>query len=115
MIIVKVVSQHAEEAAFLWLLRDTAVGAPHYKLWELAKLDDRVEAHINGLRVAGKPGWEITQTALVDIGEAGEVFAAGVLAFESGVPERIQQVIEVGTATLEAARGLISALGWLPS
>ena len=37
-----------------------------------------------------------------------------MLAFESGEPERIQQVIEVGTATPEAARGLVSALGWLP-
>ena len=37
-----------------------------------------------------------------------------MLAFESGDTEKIQQVIEVGTATPEAAQGLISALGWLP-
>ena len=108
------VEQHAEEAAFLWLIRDAAVRVPHYLLWELAKLDDRVEAHLDGLRVALEPGWKIARTALIEIGEPGEVFAAGVLAFESGVPERVQHVIEVGTATPEAARGLISALGWLP-
>ena len=81
---------------------------------DLARLDDRVEAHIDGLRVADAPGWEIARTALVEIGEPGEVFAAGVLAFESGSAERIHQVIEAGTATPEASRGLISALGWLP-
>ncbi len=64
--------------------------------------------------MAGVQGWEIAKAALEEIGKPGEVFAAGVLAFESGVPERVQQVIEVGTATPEASRGLISALGWLP-
>jgi len=56
-IIESIVSQHAEEAAFLWLLRDLAVAAPHYSLQDLADLDERVEAHIDGLRVAGDPGW----------------------------------------------------------
>ncbi len=112
-IICEIIERHVEEAAFLSLLRDSAVVAPHYLLWELAKLDDRVEAHIDGLRVAGEPGWEMVKKALVEIGEPGEVFAAGVLALESGDAEKIQQVIEVGSATPEAARGLISALGWL--
>ena len=67
-----------------------------------------------GSGIAANPGWEIVKAALVEIGEPGEVFAAGVLAFESGAAERIQHVTEVGTATPEAARGLISALGWLP-
>jgi hypothetical protein len=35
-IIPSVVMQHAEEAAFLWLLRDAAVSAPHYSLADLA-------------------------------------------------------------------------------
>jgi hypothetical protein len=41
-----IVEQHAGEAAFLWLLRDAAVRAPHYSLKDLARLDDRVEAHM---------------------------------------------------------------------
>jgi hypothetical protein len=59
MIIKHIVEQHAEEAAFLWLLRDAAVGAPHYDLKDLARLDERVEAHLDGLRIAGVEGWEI--------------------------------------------------------
>jgi uncharacterized protein (TIGR02270 family) len=108
-----IVEQHAEEAAFLWLIHDAAVGAPHYLLWELAKLDDRLEAHIDGLRVAGDQGWEIAKGQLVEIGEPGEVFASGVLAFESGDPARIQDVLAVATAQPETVRGLVSALGWL--
>jgi len=51
-VISSIVSQHAEEAAFLWLLRSNATGAAHYSLKDLAKLDGRVEAHLDGLRVA---------------------------------------------------------------
>jgi uncharacterized protein (TIGR02270 family) len=112
-IIAHIVEQHAEEAAFLWLLRDAAVDAPHYALRHLARLDERVEAHIDGLRVAGDPGWEIALAQLAQHREAGEVFAAGVLALESQDQAKIGQVIAVVEAAPEATRGLISALGWL--
>jgi uncharacterized protein (TIGR02270 family) len=112
-IIPDIVEQHAEEAAFLWLLRDAAVDASHYDLNDLARLDERVEAHIDGLRVAGEPGWEITLAQLEQHQEAGEVFAAGVLALESQDPAKIDRVVAVAEAAPEATRGLISALGWL--
>jgi len=38
-VIESIISQYAEEAAFLWLLRDAAVSAPHYSLADLAELD----------------------------------------------------------------------------
>ena len=44
-----VLSQHAENASFLWELRNRAVAAPHYSLADLAKLDLRVEANLDGL------------------------------------------------------------------
>lgn len=54
--IAAIVDQHAEEAAFLALLRDYAVRAPHYDLEELAELDQRIEAHLDGLAIAGQAG-----------------------------------------------------------
>ena len=108
-----VLEQHAEEAAFLWILRDGAVHAPHYLLGDLAKLDHRVEAHLDGLRVAGPHGWTILKESLA-LEEAGEIFAAAVIAFESGDPKRSDLVLDAGTATPELARGLVSAIGWLP-
>ena len=112
-IIPEVLAQHGEEATFLWLLRDAAVVAPHYSLAGLAALDDRVEAHLDGLRVAGEAGWELCAQQLV-WREAGEVFAAAVLARENGQRHKWRDVLAVGTSTAEAARGLVSALGWLP-
>ena len=111
--IVPILTQHAEEAAFLWLLRDRVVSAPHYSLSDLAKLDNRIEAHIDGLRIAGDPGWEICKGAL-STDEVGEVFAASVLAFEDGGETRIQAVIKTGSTAPELSRGLVFALGWLP-
>jgi hypothetical protein len=60
-IVHEVVTQHAEEASFLWLLRHAAVSQPHYSLADLSKLDNRVEAHLDGLRVAGESGWNVVQ------------------------------------------------------
>ena len=82
-IIKSIVTQHAEEAGFLWMRRDIAVAEPHYSLKDfslkdLAKLDGRVEAHLDGLRIAGEPGWEICKEAL-GLEEPGEVFEAGGL------------------------------------
>jgi uncharacterized protein (TIGR02270 family) len=107
-----IIEQHAEEAAFLWLQRDAAVREPHYDLDDLAKLDDRVEAHIDGLRISGEAGWDICKQAL-KLEEPGEVFAASVLAFERRDNKRIDTVIAVGAVSTETWRGLVSALGWL--
>jgi uncharacterized protein (TIGR02270 family) len=112
-IISEIIMQHAEEAAFLWVLRDRGACAPHYSLSDLAKLDDRIEAHIDGLRIAGEAGWEICKEAL-SLEEPGEVFAASVLAFGSGDEGRIETVVNAGTKSPELSRGLISALSWLP-
>jgi len=112
MIIVEIVSQHVEEAAFLWLLRSNAIRQPHYALKDLAKLDDRVEAHVDGLRVAGEPGWDLCKAALGNE-ENGEVFAASVMAFESNIELRIKAVLDAVQKTPELSKGLISALGWM--
>lgn len=108
----EVVEQHAEEASFLWLLRDDAVRAPNYNLQDIADLDERVEAHISGLRVAGDVGWEYCEAGL-EKEEPGEVFAAGVIAFEGTDESRIQKVIEIACSEPELGRALGSALGWL--
>jgi uncharacterized protein (TIGR02270 family) len=111
-VIPAVLSQHAEEAAFHWLLRDAAVGEPHYSLADLAALDDRLDAHLDGLRIAGDAGWEIAKGELA-WEEAGEVFTGGVLAFEGGDPLRVEEMLAVADQSVELVRGAISALGWL--
>jgi uncharacterized protein (TIGR02270 family) len=108
-----IVEQHAEEAAFLWLLRDAATEAPHYKRHHLARLNERVEAHIDGLRVAGEAGWRIAMTELKAHPEPGELFAAGVLALESGERARIDPLVALAAgAEPEVRRGFVGAIAW---
>ncbi len=111
-IIKDIVAEHADEAPFLWFLRDLAVRAPQYDLDDLVELDERLEANLEGLRVGGEAGWEIAAEQLSQE-EAGEVFVAGVLALESRNPARLELVLAVAEAVPETARGFISALGWV--
>ena len=70
-VINEIIEQHAEEAAFLWTMRDRAVHSPSYSLKDLSGLDERVEAHLDGLRVAGQFGWQACEQAL-DKEESGK-------------------------------------------
>lgn len=107
-----VVWQHAEEAAFLWTLRAAAVREPHYLLKDLARLDGRVEAHLDGLRIAGDAGWHACVDNLLAQGP-GDAFALSVAAFGTGNVERMRHALNAGCVTAAARRGLVSALAWL--
>lgn len=107
-----IIFQHADEAAFIWQLRDQSLDAPHITLNDLTRHDERLEAHLDGLRIAGEAGWPILKASLEE-GEAGEVFVAAATAFESRRQDWIDVAVESGLKSQEHARGLISALGWL--
>ncbi len=111
-LVANIANQYCEEAGFLWLRRTLAVGQPQFDLKSLAKLDHRLEAHLDGLRVAGDAGWEACRNAL-ELEGPGEVFAAAVIAFGSAMPDRIQAVLSVAGASRERSRAVASALGWL--
>ena len=108
-----IIFQHADEAAFIWQLRDQSLDAPHITLSDLTRHDERLEAHLDGLRIAGEAGWPLLKASLEE-GEAGEVFAAAAIAFESRRQDWIDVAVESGIKSQQHARGLISALGWLP-
>jgi len=110
--IATVVHQHAEESAILRHTRSVLVRAPHVKLHHLARLDERIAAHLDGLAVAGEYGIETCEAALETPG-AGEVFAAAVRAIEDKDSVRLDKLFALANALPEARRGLISAFGWV--
>jgi uncharacterized protein (TIGR02270 family) len=107
-----IVARHADEAPFLWTTRARATDEPHYSLDDLAKLDERLEAHLEGLRVGEDFGWQCCKRNLDSFG-AGEAFVLAILAFGGGNRERIRDAILVGCTSPHVRRGLISALAWL--
>jgi uncharacterized protein (TIGR02270 family) len=106
-----VVTQHAEDASFLWLLRHAALSQPRFSLADLSDLDNRVEANLDGLRIAGESGWNVLQETF-SFEEPRDLFAAGSLAFGSGNLEWIDFVLESAAKKPETISGIISALGW---
>ncbi len=107
-----VIQQHAEESAILRHTRSVLVRAPHVKLLHLARLDERISAHLDGVAVAGEYGSSLWDSALVTPG-AGEVFAAAVGAIESKSEARIDRIFALAETLSDARRGLISAFGWV--
>ncbi len=105
--------QHAVDSAMTWLRRRNATHAPHYNLKDLIKLDGKLEAYVDGLRVAGEPGWNVAAEAMGS-GEPEDLFPAALLAFESGKAERIQAVLDAAEEAPETLPGLASALAWMP-
>lgn len=107
-----VVEQHAEEASFLAALRDYALRAPHYDIDHLGKLDNRIDAHLDGLRIAGPTGLEVLLGQLGP-NAVGEMFASVVLAFEAADAKVLSRLSEHLRSAVETERGYLMALGWL--
>jgi len=107
-----VVQQHAEEAAMLRHVRSVLVRAPHVRLLQLGRLDERITAHLDGLAVAGKQGTALCVAALERPG-VGEVFALAVRAIESRDHTLLQRALALVEPLPDAARGVASALGWV--
>jgi uncharacterized protein (TIGR02270 family) len=49
-----ILEEHFEELQFLWGQRQTALRSPRYTMRELSALEERIEAHVQGLLVAGE-------------------------------------------------------------
>lgn len=103
--------QHAEDASFLWLLRDQAVYSPNYTAYELAALDERIEAHLDGLRIGEDIGWAACKENLA-WKDPGEVFTGTAVAFNTGKKQNIDAVLDVGAQNLILSRGVISGVAW---
>ena len=84
----EIVRQHAEMAAFLWTVYDQHAAVPgrEPRLDEvrLARLVERLEAHLDGLRVAGAEGLRIAEERYAEYPEAGELFVMRMLAAGGG-------------------------------
>jgi uncharacterized protein (TIGR02270 family) len=110
--VLAVVRQHAEDAAVLRGMRSVLVRAPHVRLLQLGRLDERLAAHLDGLREGGPAAREMCVAALASP-SPGAVFAATVLAIELRDAALLRQLLAVAEAEPAVCSGLTSALGWV--
>ncbi len=100
------IQEHTEECCFLWHQRRIAVFQPNLGLEALERLDERLLAHLDGLRVAGDGA--IDSLLALAQGEAGAAWAAAVLCAESGRLAQLDGML--GGTVAEAAA---EAAGWM--
>ncbi|UVK38458.1 hypothetical protein LHFGNBLO_005624 [Mesorhizobium sp. AR10] len=85
----EIVRQHAEQAAFLWMVYDRHLlnpqENPELDVVRLARLIEQLEAHLDGLRVAGSVGREIAEERYREYSEAGELFVVRMLSHKSSM------------------------------
>jgi hypothetical protein len=91
-ILPEIVRQHAEMAAFLWTVYDHHLlhpdENPDMDEERLGRLVERLEAHLDGLRVAGEAGRDIAQALYAEYPEPGELFVLRMLAGNGEVSVR---------------------------
>lgn len=78
-----ILRQHAEQAAFLWMLYDRAKlypeENPEMDELRIQRLLERLEAHLDGLRIAGAEGVKTAEERFAEYPEAGELWVIRML------------------------------------
>jgi hypothetical protein len=114
-VIAPLIERHAQDAAFYWSQIDQSAGAANLSLARLNHFEQLLDAHLEGLQVAGPPAAERAWAALARWRKPGEAFVCTWLAARlDDVPLLGQVMGLVGKQPDLLLRGAISAIGWLP-
>jgi uncharacterized protein (TIGR02270 family) len=107
-----VVTQHVQDLAILWNVRDGLVRSGAVNLIQISRCDQRIAAHEDGCVVNGPYATRRLIEETID-GGAGPVFAAAVVALDSKDLPTFEHCINICETSLERAPALIAALGWV--
>ncbi|TIT80208.1 MAG: hypothetical protein E5W57_03750 [Mesorhizobium sp.] len=107
--IAAIVAQHAEDAAFLWLRRRREIDGPLLDETDIGRIDQRLDANLEGLMAAGKAGWDVAQARFADYAEPGELFVLGAVALRWGDVKLVTSAIESSTTLGETGITSLSA------
>lgn len=109
------VIRHAEDAAFYWSQLDGAIKSPTLRVDRLRHFNNLLDAHLDGLLVAGPQGWKRALGALARWKKPGEAFTCTWIAAQRNDAELLDEVLAlVRTNPQNVLRGVVSALAWLP-
>lgn len=112
-IVPEVVQCHAEDAASHWRQRCALAFQPHIRLADLAGMDERISADLDGLLVADVDGRAIVKQAFEDHPEPGEAFMAAWLVGKGpGGAEAIEAMAAIVADCQETLDDLGAGLSW---
>ncbi len=101
--------RHAEDSAFYWMQRDGSAGSPLLRFERLAHFDQLLNAHLDGLREAGEPGWEI---ALKNLTRWSAALALHLQGEGAAVATDMWQALQHLNLTANNAKGLARKKGF---
>src|SRR2546423_3464845 len=88
-----IADEHFEELQFLWGQRRNALWSSAYTMREMQMLEERIQAHVQGLLVLGKELGEFVATALAGEDEM-PAFAAAYALLHLGTPGAFGRVYD---------------------
>lgn len=106
-----ILHQHAEEAAFCWLRRQESRWRPSYRCSHLQRLDQLLDAHLEGLRIAAQAALPIVLDNVQRWKTADEVFACTYTLLHCSAADwsPLERVLE---AQPDTVKGAAAALIW---
>jgi len=115
--IANLISQHVSELAFTWQRRQRAWSAPNHRAAHLHEIDSQIDAHLDGLHIAGREALVPAMQRFKRWGTDEEAFAAaavvglcaGSAAEESARTELDSLLISIP----RSVRGAAAALFWI--
>jgi len=113
-VIEDVLAQHMEGASAVWIAREALARGPHARLVDLSRMDDRIDAYMDGIAVAGSAGLALVLQTLGQ--EADACFVACLAAVRmgdrAGLHQVLRHLLEADPTGGDAWRGLVAALAW---
>ena len=88
-----ILEEHLEEVQFLWAVRREALRASRFTPRELAERDERIEAHLDGIRAVGPAMRPFIEPSLAG-DDPSAACAAALALLRSGDPELARLVVD---------------------
>lgn len=98
-----ILQEHLDEAEWLFARRQAAFGQLDMTVADLAAIDARLRAHLDGLLVDPAAAWELCAGWLVE-GTESQAFVAGIVALEGGDDGRREELVRALAAAPEPVR-----------
>lgn len=114
MIVDTVVQEHVETAAFQWAQWKTLSNDDPADRKAVNWVANRLEGHLDGIRIAGSDAWPLIINAFETYPERGEMFVFAFLALELGDDKRLQQAASSARTTGDGLAGFTGAFAWQP-
>lgn len=110
-----IVSQHLVESGALWQVRQSNIFAPHWKQDDLRRIESRIEAHLDGLRIAGEEAVQLVTAYLDDNSDSSGAFVYSHLCFAGEIKGGEEQLRERVLKKPAMAKGIAAGICWTNS